>query len=308
MLAFEVGPADDDGDRAARLGEEQRGLAGRVAAADDDDRRRRALAGFDLGGRVVHAVAFEVVEAARRRVAGSGRRWRRSRRGRRPRSRRRGGRRGVRPAPAAPVAAHGAVRMRAELLRLDDRALGEVAAGDAGREAEVVLDPRAGAGLSADARRSRRPASAAPRTRRRRRRPVRPGRRRRRRGRSTGREGCRRSSRGTRRARPGVGRRSTAPVTITTGSSSGVTPTSRSSRSTPASWSGSSHSCGIRLRARNSRTRCDSGENREPTTRMVADAPVSSTVRRAMKAARIVSPRPGCVAITRRSVGRRHRR
>ena len=39
--------------------------------------------------------------------------------------------------------------MRAELLRLHEGPLGEVAAGDAGREAEVVLDPRAGAGLPA---------------------------------------------------------------------------------------------------------------------------------------------------------------
>ena len=39
--------------------------------------------------------------------------------------------------------------MRAELLRLHERPLREVGAGDAGREAEVVLDPRAGAGLPA---------------------------------------------------------------------------------------------------------------------------------------------------------------
>ena len=70
----QVGSADDDGDRAARLGEEHRGLAGRVAAADDDDGGLGALAGFHRGGRVVHALALELgepvdVESA---VAGAG--------------------------------------------------------------------------------------------------------------------------------------------------------------------------------------------------------------------------------------------
>ena len=70
----QVGPADDDGDRASRLGEEHRGLAGRVAAADDDDRGLCALPGFHRGRRVVHALALELgepvdVESA---VAGAG--------------------------------------------------------------------------------------------------------------------------------------------------------------------------------------------------------------------------------------------
>ena len=47
------------------------------------------------------------------------------------------------------VAAHGAREVRAELLRLHERPLGQVGAGDAGREAEVVLDPRARARLPA---------------------------------------------------------------------------------------------------------------------------------------------------------------
>ena len=173
--------------------------------------RPGALAGLDLGGRVVHALALEVVEAVdvESPVARAGgddhgapgdlgavgqaddevpgllpqRRW--------PRT--------------------GLVRCGAELLRLHERPLGEVAAGDAGREPEVVLDPRAGAGLSADARPSRRPASAAPRTRRRPRRPARPGRRRRRRGRSSGRGGCRRSSPRYSASSPGVGRRKHRP-------------------------------------------------------------------------------------------------
>ena len=100
---------------------------------------------------------------------------------------------------------------------------------------------------------------------------------------------------------PGVGRRRTVPEMITTGSSAGVTPTSRRSRSTASSLSGSSHSCGMRLRARNSRTGNSSGEYREPTTRMAVVAPLRSAVRRAMKALRMVSPRWGCVASTLRS-------
>src|ERR1700692_1500637 len=71
----------------------------------------------------------------------------------------------------------------------------------------------------------------------------------------------------------GVGRRNTVPETITTGSSAGGTPTSTSRRSTSASWSGSSHSCGTPMRARNSRIRTVSGENREPTTRRGGDPP-----------------------------------
>ena len=45
-----------------RLGEEQSRLAGRVAAADDHDRRAGAEPGLHLGGRVVHAVALELLE------------------------------------------------------------------------------------------------------------------------------------------------------------------------------------------------------------------------------------------------------
>ncbi len=99
---------------------------------------------------------------------------------------------------------------------------------------------------------------------------------------------------------PGVGRRNTSPDTITTGSSAGAMSNSRSRRSTAVSWSGSSHSCGIRLRDRNSRTFSDSGENREPTTRMAADAPPIRASRRAMNAARIVLLSPGCDESTRR--------
>ena len=52
------------------------------------------------------------------------------------------------------------------------------------------------------------------------------------------------------------------------------------------------------LRVRNSRTCADSGENREPITRIARAALLSSTDRRAMNAARIVSLNAGCAAIT----------
>ena len=97
---------------------------------------------------------------------------------------------------------------------------------------------------------------------------------------------------------PGVGRRSTLPETMTTGKSRGVISNSRSRRSTSVSASGSNHSCGIRLRTRNSRTWPESGENREPMTRIAEEAPVKRIARRARKAARILSLRPASVAIT----------
>ena len=63
----------------------------------------------------------------------------------------------------------------AELLGLDHGPVGQLRAGDAGREAEVVLDPRRGAGLPAGGDRvERRPSPALPRRRTRRRR-ARPG-------------------------------------------------------------------------------------------------------------------------------------
>jgi hypothetical protein len=58
----QVVAADDNGDGAAGRCEKQCGLAGRVASPRDHDRGAGAEAGFHLGGRVVHAVAFEVCE------------------------------------------------------------------------------------------------------------------------------------------------------------------------------------------------------------------------------------------------------
>ena len=73
--------------------------------------------------------------------------------------------------------------------RLPAGPVGELRAGDAVGEAEVVLDPAALAGLAAGRRAARPARCAGPRTRRRPRRPARPGRRRRRPGRRSRRTG-----------------------------------------------------------------------------------------------------------------------
>ena len=53
-------------------------------------------------------------------------------------------------------------RQRAELVGLHDGALGQLAAGDAGGEAEVVLDAHAAAGLAAGRRRAPAPRVRSP--------------------------------------------------------------------------------------------------------------------------------------------------
>ena len=89
--------------------------------------------------------------AARRiRARGTARRWRRRpicARDLAPVGRARSRKAGASSRGARACAA--TLTARAELLRLHERAAGERAAGDAGREAEVVLDLRAGAGLPA---------------------------------------------------------------------------------------------------------------------------------------------------------------
>ena len=107
-----------------------------------------ALPGFDRGGRVVHALALEVGEPVdvESPVAGAGGDDHRAA----------GDLGSVGEAddevPGLLPQRGGCARggeVRAELLRLHQGPLGQVAAGDAGREPEVVLDARAGAGLSA---------------------------------------------------------------------------------------------------------------------------------------------------------------
>ena len=142
-------PAHDDAHRRALLGEEHRGLAGRVPAADDDDRRPGAPARLELGGRVVHAGHLVALEAVDRELAvvRAGRRDERA-----AGDLRAVGQRGhdvpgdvVERGHRAGAGDHGP-----ELLGLDRCPGGEVLAGDAGREAEVVLDARARRRLPAD--------------------------------------------------------------------------------------------------------------------------------------------------------------
>ena len=161
----------------------------------------------------------------------------------------------------------------AELLGLDHRAVGQLGAGDAGREAEVVLDPGRGAGLPAGGDRvehDRRqpfggavhgggepgraradddevaqpvPGAPAPAGRR-------PGPARR----------CRGCAARARRARSPPASRPA------------LTPSWRSSASALGSSSRSIQVCGSRLRAANSRSRRVSGEYRDPTILMPATA------------------------------------
>ena len=143
-----------------------------------------------------------------------------------------------------------------------DGPLGQLGAGDAGREAEVVLDPRR---TCRPGRRSRRASSTtvpSPPTRRRRPPPGRPARRRRRRGR-------RRRVGGRARRRPiaprqlGVARVAQHLLArqITTGVSSGRDAELRAAAPRPGGRSSRSiQRCGRRLRAANSRSRRASGE------------------------------------------------
>ena len=95
---------------------------------------------------------------------------------------------------------------------------------------------------------------------------------------------------------PGVAFARTAPDMITTGRSVQAMPSWSTSRSTDSSLSGSSHSCGMRLRVRNSLNVCVSAREREPRSRIDDAAPLSRMSRRAMYAVRMVSPRRASVA------------
>ncbi len=135
--------------RGTLRGEEHRRLSRGVAASDDDDRLAGALARLELGGGVVHAghlVAIETLDGQLSVV--------------RPR------RSDDRPTSdlAAVRQVHDEMAgdffhrddparggdLRAELLGLERSARGEVLTRHAHREADIVLDPRARARLSAD--------------------------------------------------------------------------------------------------------------------------------------------------------------
>ena len=180
----EAGAADHDRHRRGEPGEVDRGLAGGVAAADDHDVLALHLAGGGHRAAVVDAQADQRLDAARRRACGRRRRWRPRPPGRGRRRRRCGRTCG---SPSSPGVERGDLpageEPGAEPDRLVAGALGQPHAGDAAREAEVVADHRAGAGLAADRLRPRARPSTGPRMRRRPRRRARPGRRRRCRGR-----------------------------------------------------------------------------------------------------------------------------
>ena len=147
--------------------------------------------------------------------------------------------------------------MRApNLACLERGALGQLAAGDPGRKAEVVLDPRGGAGLAAERDRVDRPACRGP-PRRRTRPPARPA------GPRADDHQVAHRGRGAARAEPeqprdlGVAtgcaarrRRRSPPA-----SRRHRSPSACSSASASSSSSRSIHWYGIRLRARNSRRR-----------------------------------------------------
>ena len=136
-------------------GEEQRRLTGRVAAADDRDRVAAAELGLHQRGGVVHARALELLEPRDRQpaVLHAGRDQDRAR-----------------PQLLAVVQPDRVVvgtllerrragrdrELGAELLGLQDGAVGQLGAGDAGREAEIVLDARRRPGLAAGGERVQR--------------------------------------------------------------------------------------------------------------------------------------------------------
>jgi hypothetical protein len=139
----------DDAHAAGEQGEVGRRLPGRVAAAHDDDILAAAALGIPGHDRVVHAGAAEALDAVGLELTplGSGRHHHRA---------------GEHVLPVVEVDAHEALRAigqlhramearehRVEAARLERRVARQLRAGDAGREAEVVLDARARAGLSA---------------------------------------------------------------------------------------------------------------------------------------------------------------
>ena len=124
----------------ATAGQENGGLARRIAAADDDDFLVLAQLGFEMGGSVVNAGAdeFRQVRDARFAVL----RTRRNDDGAGLHHTAVGQFQRVGP-PLAEQArcSTGDVDVGAELLRLHQRTAGECHARDAGREAEIIFNP-----------------------------------------------------------------------------------------------------------------------------------------------------------------------
>ena len=145
----EVAAAEQQEDPFGGAGEEDRRLAGRVAAADHRHRPAPAHPRLDQRRRVEDAGAVQPRAAVDRQLAVGGAGGEDD-----------GARRqfvaaveGDDVAAVFVAQAEGALGDRgaqAEPARLRDRPLGQLGAGDAGREAEVVLDPRRGARLAAE--------------------------------------------------------------------------------------------------------------------------------------------------------------
>ena len=151
---------------AGVAGQKHRGLAGGIAAADQHDLLLRAQPRLDRRGPVPDAAAFEIGEVfdLGAPIARAARHHDGSR---------------AQHLAVVELQAEGAVGARtierrhldrdhhvgAEFLRLVEGARGQRLPGDAGRKAEIILDPRAGAGLAAErarvAHRDRRPSDAA---------------------------------------------------------------------------------------------------------------------------------------------------
>ena len=139
--------ADDESDLGGVPGQEDRRLPRRVAAADDGHRVSAAEQRLRLRRRVVDAHLLEVLRArhVEPAVPGAG--------GDDHQGAGHGGSvaephrvLAVVPLDGRGLGGHG--ELGAELPRLEHRPLREFGAGDAGREAEVVLDPRRGPGLA----------------------------------------------------------------------------------------------------------------------------------------------------------------
>ncbi len=145
----EVGAAVQEVDERAAAGEPDRRLRRRVAAADHSHPLPGAELRLGRAGGVEDADPLVVLEALDRQapVVGAGGEQDRSRRYLVAL---------FEPHDVAVIAglerlgAVGGRRAGAELARLGDRAAGQLGAADAGREAEVVLDPPRGAGLAAE--------------------------------------------------------------------------------------------------------------------------------------------------------------
>ena len=152
MLLSQIRPADQQVHPARVAGEVDRGLAGGIAAADQRHLGAGAQPRLDRRGPVPDAAPLEALDVGDRRPAVARAAGDHDGARRRPR-RRRPARAGSGPGAEADQLGH---RRReddlgAELLGLDEGAAGQRLAGDAGREAQVVLDPGAGAGLPAEA-------------------------------------------------------------------------------------------------------------------------------------------------------------